>query len=155
MFEEDNSYYICNPVTKQSHGVLTECNRELYYILPSMQENNECLIEGYGGMNMKLKYSMSFSLGDRKFYRLQALPSFSDEMFLVLVDRKLAIHYVKEKEALFVDLQGIEVFGKFVPYVNSLTPVRHHFLFSEMHFSNLNVSTVGSNSSYTAQANAY
>ncbi|KAF7828839.1 F-box protein [Senna tora] len=129
------------PPNRRPEGVLTVSRGELCYVLPHEGGDDECLIEVYGGMDMSLKRSFSFRVGhlvvcdddeNEEGLSLRALPCLGDDTFAVLVGRNVLAYDARANRVRVLKVLGRKGDGKFVPYVNSLVPVRHHQLFSEI-----------------------
>ncbi|XP_028775634.1 F-box protein At5g49610-like isoform X2 [Neltuma alba] len=128
------------PANRGPEGVLTECRGELCYVMPYKLDNNECLLEVYGGMCMGLKHAISFPVGnsvnqdddEEEEECFRALPCLSGDRFAVLAGWNLVVYDVKENSAESLDLRSIYEGGKFLPYVNSLLPVSHHQMYREI-----------------------
>ncbi|POO02554.1 F-box domain containing protein [Trema orientale] len=123
------------PSSESSLGVLTEMHGELCYILPH-EKADEPRIDVYGGWNLSLKYKIPLDseVPDHITGELRPLPCVDGDVLMVLLGTRLCACNVKEGKLKTIKSNVLSSGAenvKFLPYVNSLTPVGHQYVESK------------------------
>ncbi|KAK9284917.1 hypothetical protein L1049_024098 [Liquidambar formosana] len=108
------------PSCSWPRGVLTEMHGELCYVR-AYRQGNECKIDIYGDIDMKLKRTIHLNPPDagESSWGFQALPCLNSELLIILVGKRIYSYHVKDQKLALINSAGNNDM-RYLPYVNSL-----------------------------------